>query len=274
MDFRDCFPDYKSYEDDEYYYSKIPAGLNGAVCGLLNRAVQEGSTLKAICYELAGRIPTEPTQNWGRDWLLRDLDDLLRQLSQKKFPSYMDFLMWAVNKIDDKSFLEDLNDAMEDVGLGYFLSAGGPRGYQWQPRKEANLKSTQLLTAKEAVKDICAQAADHIRKAIQHLQDVNDPRARKDALRDSLSAMEALVKQLAGKDNFDDAVRALRADASYGNEFIVKDGLGIWNRIHDLYPDVRHGSPDASDLPHVEAIYWIDRIMVYVGYLRRMRRDP
>lgn len=53
----------------------------------------------------------------------------------------------------------------------------------------------------------------------------------------------------------------------YGNDFIVKDGLSIWDLMHKIYPDIRHGNPNSSDLSEDECLYWIDRINTYVIYM-------
>jgi hypothetical protein len=73
------------------------------------------------------------------------------------------------------------------------------------------------------------------------------------------------------------SITALRAEARWGPDIILRDGLGIWDRIHELHPDVRHGMPEASEITKEEALYWIDRLMAYVNYLSRRRRaisDP
>ena len=273
MTFKRDFPDYKTYEDDEYYYSKVPPGFNGALLGLLNVATRDPETdggLKALCHNLAGLIPCEPTGNWGRDWLLNDLESLTRQLSQKNFAKYMDFLAQSAADFD---IADDLNDLADENDLGYRLVRTPNRDYEWEIRKDQISSINAVLEVQQEVKDVCAQAAEHLRKAREHLEKADDARARKDALRDSLSAMEALAKELAGDGDFANSIKKLRESKAYGDDMFVKDGLSIWNRVHDMYPDVRHGSPKVTELPVSEAMYWIDRIMVYVGYLQRRRRE-
>jgi hypothetical protein len=66
-----------------------------------------------------------------------------------------------------------------------------------------------------------------------------------------------------------DATAALRADVRWGEDRIAKDGVAIWNYIHDLYLDVRHGQAAGSDLNERECQYWVDRISAFVRYVAR-----
>ena len=271
MSFKDEFPDHKNYEEDDYYYSRVPPQLNGAICGLIGHHSQSSGTLKNVCYKLSGLIPCEPTQNWGRDFLLNDLNDLLRQLSLKRFDKYMDFLTWLATDLSDSVGIEDLNEVLQEHSLGYLLASEHGSVY-WQLRSGTTFKLQPLIEAKKEIVNVCHQAADHLRKALEHLQNSDDQRSRKDALRDALSAMESVVKKLTGEEKFEDGIKFLRAN-SWGPDIIIKDGLGVWDRIHQLYPDVRHGSPTVTALSPSEAFYWIERIINYLSYLQRRQRE-
>jgi hypothetical protein len=85
--------------------------------------------------------------------------------------------------------------------------------------------------------------------------------------------MESVLKTATGTKDIKDATNALKADARWGNGAIVKDGLTIWNRIHELYPDVRHGQAISSDLGERECMYWVDRITTFVRYVARTADD-
>ncbi|MGO8930473.1 MAG: hypothetical protein ACLQU3_26700 [Limisphaerales bacterium] len=113
------------------------------------------------------------------------------------------------------------------------------------------------------------QAFEHFTQALEHLRVPQSSRSRKDGLRDCLSAMESVLKVATGTNDIKDATAALRADTRWGIDAIVKDGLSIWNRIHELYPDVRHGQASGSDLSDHECLYWIDRITSFVRYIAR-----
>jgi len=121
------------------------------------------------------------------------------------------------------------------------------------------------------VPDIYQQARSHLAQARKHIFSIDDARSRKDALRDCLSAMEALIKQVSEKNDIKLGTQHLR-DNVCGPNIIVKDGLSIWNQIHNLYADIRHGDSTPTDLPQAEALYWIERILTFINYLSRIKK--
>lgn len=115
------------------------------------------------------------------------------------------------------------------------------------------------------------QAFEHFEQAERQLENVSSERARKDAVRDYASAMEAIIKLFGGSSDIKDASRHLRDMKYWGKDEIVKDGDAIFNTLHRLYPDLRHGSTEASQMSLEEALYWIDRITAYVNYMVRAK---
>ena len=274
--FKDNYPDYESYADGDLYYTKTPPGLVSALKGLIHRVVPGTSHLKAVCNDIAGRIPFEPTQNWGRDFLINDLDSLLDNLAKKRLHKVMDFIHdFAVEHSSDNDFMEDLNDLFGQTDFGYRLrfSKDPFDSLNWDLVEVPQIDDKTITAAVAEVADICQQASDHLRQAREQLQKTDNPRAWKDALRDCLSAMEALVNQLGGSSEIEKSTKVLRESGKWGPDIVVKDGLGIWNRMHDLYPDIRHGNHSVSPLAREEAIYWIDRLMAFVGYVARWRKS-
>ena len=85
-----------------------------------------------------------------------------------------------------------------------------------------------------------------------------------------MSAMESMLKTITGEKDIKEATRKMRDDGTWGPDIIVKDGLSLWNRLHDMYPDVRHGNPEISQLTDEEALYWIERVTIYIKYLSKM----
>jgi hypothetical protein len=85
--------------------------------------------------------------------------------------------------------------------------------------------------------------------------------------------MESLLKAATGANDIKDATAALRSDGRWGEDRIVKDGVAIWNHVHELYPDVRHGQAEGSDLSERECLYWVDRISAFVRYVARTADD-
>ena len=55
----------------------------------------------------------------------------------------------------------------------------------------------------------------------------------------------------------------------WGPVEIAKDGNSIFNLLHKLYPDVRHGTQDAAtaEMTMEEAEYFVGRITTFVKYI-------
>lgn len=66
--------------------------------------------------------------------------------------------------------------------------------------------------------------------------------------------MESMLKTLSGKSDIKDATTELRSTKSWGPDILVKDGSSLWDRMYDLYPDIRHGNPKKSDITDEEAL--------------------
>lgn len=270
MSFLTDLPDYATYVDGDRLYTKLPRSINSPISGLISRL--SSHQMKYVCDELAGRIPTAPTTNWGSSFLINDVDGFLTQLSNRKLPKYMDFLMWMAT---DGEVVEvsELNEVLDEEGLGYELVLDRHTPPHWKVSgSKLPSVSAPLLTAKTSVKDICEQAAAHLSQAVEHLKSADDDRSRKDALRDSLSAMESVIKKLSGNKEITDGVKDLRNN-NFGNDTILREGTSLWNQMHNLYPDVRHGNPTISELSKSDALYWIERIAAYVSYLHRQHRE-
>ncbi len=277
MSFKDDFPDYAKYDESQYYYSRVPPGLNSALQGLIIRVCEGGTALSTVCNDLAARIPAAPTSNWGWDWLVNDLRDYIGLIS-KKFPKYMDCILdfAEAHYTEDRELVADLNDAFRDSDFGYSLvleKEGGESYLHWSLYEEPDVGDDSIEEASIHVKDVSEQAYDHLNQARDQLLKTDNPRARKDALRDCLSAMEALVNTLGNESDIKQSTNKLRADTRWGPEVIIKDGLTIWYKMHDLYPDIRHGSSEKTALSREEAVYWIDRLMAFVSYLAKRQKE-
>lgn len=118
-----------------------------------------------------------------------------------------------------------------------------------------------------------AQAVEHYQQAKRQLADATDERRRKDSVRDCASAMESIIKILGRDDDIKNASRKLRDSHQWGIDEIVKDGDAIFNTLHRLYPDLRHGALQTSNMSVNESRYWIDRISTYISYMIRVHED-
>lgn len=132
-----------------------------------------------------------------------------------------------------------------------------------------NLQPLEETT--RTVPDIYQQTLSHLVQARKHIFSIDDTRSRKDALRDCLSAMEALIKQICGINDIRNGIDYLMKN-NVGPNAILRDGRSTWDRIQELYPDIRHGNATASDISDAEALYWIERILAFVNYLSRINK--
>jgi hypothetical protein len=275
MSFREDFPYYEAFQDGKYIYTKMPSGVVSALKGLILRFAETSKDLKKICNDIAICIPHEPTTNWGQDFLINDLGDLLDALSTKKIYKFMDYLISFVQTQNSFELVEDLNNLFEENSFGYRIvyDKEGWFDCYWQIYKEPERIIEPITVAIKETEDICAQAKSHLEQAKEQLRKTDNPRAMKDALRDCLSAMEALVKKLSGSDDFDNAINLLKSDDRWSPKNIIRDDSRIWNKIHSLYPDIRHGTAEPSNISKEEAYYWIDRLIAFVVYLARKNKE-
>jgi hypothetical protein len=121
------------------YYTKVPVAVVAPVKSLVLRVAKSAQHLKAICNDVASRVPCEPTQRLGWDWLVNDLDFMLDQLVRKKLHKFMDFICDVAGNHGNAEFVEDLNDIFEAHDFGYRMilddSGLGERCY-WNIHQE------------------------------------------------------------------------------------------------------------------------------------------
>ena len=118
-----------------------------------------------------------------------------------------------------------------------------------------------------------SQAIEHYYQAKKQLANAYNERSRKNSVRDCASAMESLIKILGNDNDIKNASKILRDSKKWGLDDIVKEGHSIFNNLHRLYPDLRHGTEDSvtSTMSINEAKYWVERISTYILYMVRMQ---
>ncbi len=94
MGFRQEYPDYQSYGNNDYFYNKIPDNFCSALEGYIVRHCKTAQQLKNVINDIASRIPMELTQNWGWNFLINDLSYYTRELCNFKSHKVMDF--WRI----------------------------------------------------------------------------------------------------------------------------------------------------------------------------------
>lgn len=273
MSFKLDHPDYASYESDEFHVADLPSGINSALQGFITRHCDDERELNGVINDIAGRVPCEPTTNWGWSFLIEDLPYYVSKLCKTKMHKVMDFLGDICTNSRLSFNTEDLNEFLEDLNIGYVFE--GDRWNMngtWQLRKSVASRTEAVDDTSTHVKDVCEQSLDHLAQAREHLLNTQTDRDRKDAVRDCLSALEALLKSLSNKADIKDATTELRAQNIWGPDIIVKDGLSLWDRMHNLYPDIRHGQATTSIISDEEALYWMERITTFIRYVSRVYR--
>ena len=134
----------------------------------------------------------------------------------------------------------------------------------------------EIITTQVQVQSLSQQAYERFESAKRHFENVSaDERARKDAVRSCVDAMEALIKELGSNDEIGEATRNLKDDrddkgtALWGPPELVKDGNNLFNLLHKLYPDVRHGTQDliTAGMTMEEAEYFVGRVTTFMKYI-------
>lgn len=271
--FKDLFPDYDMYLNDTYLMNTIKPGLLREIAQKLPRVLQErkheepalnlAGTMKIACDKVSLYTNKDKTGNWSFDYIVKDFDSQVRDFENVKFHKFMD-AMDDLGRMD--IFQKALNEIFEDHDFGYRL-----RGDPEKPWISINPSIGLSIDIDEVIlttAEICEQTAEHIKQAKQQLTRAIELRARKDAVRDCLSAMEALMKQVTNTHDIKHADKIIRDDEeNWGQVSIAKDGILLWKMFHKDYKDIRHGDFDVSKLSHDEAVYFIDRILAYVKYI-------
>jgi hypothetical protein len=273
MSFKQDHPAYSGYVSDEYHVADLPPSFTAALQGVLIRWCKSETELKNILLDIAGRIPVEPTTNWGWDFLVQEVPYYVKKLRQAGMHKVMDFLADRCQLRNPAFDSDEVNELLEDAGVGYVLERDEFSGKAiWSLRVGVAHRTVAVDAASVHIVGLCGQALEHLTQAREHLRSTESDRDRKDAVRDCLSAVEALLKALSGREDIKNATNALKAAGAWGPDAIIKDGLSLWNIMHDMYPDIRHGQSTTSHITDEEALYWVERISCFIGYLARMER--
>ncbi|WP_226341376.1 hypothetical protein [Staphylococcus aureus] len=239
MEFKKQFPDYLNYKNEEYLMNVVTEELLREIAQRLprvyiqqkqqNRYLNLDETIKNACDVVS--IYTN-NKNRGYDFIIRDFEEQV--VDFKKIGKFHKFM-------DATSELAKNDNVFEDYNFGYKLT--NESKYNWlciNPNVGEVVNFEELIIT---TSELCKQTAEHIKQAQEQLNRVNELRARKDAIRDCLSAMEALMTYLTGTTDISAADKAMRDDEeTWGQGFIIKEGITMWNMFHNKYKDIRHGN--------------------------------
>lgn len=270
MSFSKDIPDYKTLHSDKYYLNKAPDLIWDKIEAYGTRVSETASDLASVINQTNELTLTPRTHNWGYDFLVNDWSNSVFQLRKEVNKGKFNLLMDAIAIIAKVGFIEaeEINEFLKDQQIGYCISIDPlSRDYYWEVRSEIEDLSAKIETTKKIVQTQSQQAFEHFEQAKRQLENATNERARKDAVRDCASAMEAVIKILGSENDIKNASKKLRGTGVWGKDEIVKDGDAIFNTLHRLYPDLRHGSLEHSEMPLEEACYWMDRITAYITYM-------
>lgn len=279
------FKGYEQFGDEDCYRSSVPTQLPGVLAHLLVTACGpdgESSTvtiMRAVADDLLTMAGRKPTTNWDSESLKAEIRAASHILEESRFDKFMDAMLNALQRLykahssTQLSLISDVNNVMLSSNMGYTVRAvESTDRLIWEARTEAASGIASLVNTAEAIADISKEALDHLEQAKNHLLNPSNSRSRKDAVRDAMSAMETMLKQLASESDFDNACKRLREEKIWGNDQIVKEGGSVWGLLHKHHPDIRHGQLSGTDIDLEEATYWIDRITAYIRYMASRKR--
>jgi len=276
MSFRRDIPNYKTLHSENFNLTTVDKNIWTKLEAYSQRVCDNSDQLKALVNRLSELALIPATTNWGWDFLVNDLSHVIyvlgKQVSDGKFYLLMDTiaLIAEAGSID----LEEIDEFLIEFNLGYCLNVDPlTRKYFWTVRDDITDLTENIENVEELIKDGFQQAIEHFEQAKKQLANADSERARKDAVRDCASAMESIIKILGNDDDIRNASKILRDQNIWGKDTIVKDGDAIFNTLHRLYPDLRHGSTEISEMGIEEAQYWVDRITAYVSYMIRMNEN-
>jgi hypothetical protein len=269
MSFLDDIPDYKNYFDNIFLMQKIPKLWE--IWEALEAYAVRAEDKQAMVNRLNNIALLRPTSNWGDRFLVADLENTFRVIKKKatdeqNLPLFFDAITEIIDEV--KINTEEINDFLRKYDIEYKIFKDDKKIYHWS-RIESSDKLTKniddtLTTIKTSGFD---QALEHFKQAKMQMENAKDERSRKNAVRDCTSAMESIISILGNANDIKEATKVLRESNSWGPAVIVKDGISIYNKLHELYPDFRHGSREQSSMTINEASYWVGRINVFIQYL-------
>ncbi|WP_207658295.1 hypothetical protein [Clostridium butyricum] len=282
--FKEQFVDFKSFNNDKYLMNSVSVDLlrelSYVIINELRNTVKNykgkgridfDASLKRLCDIISEYTNTEKTTNWGMPYLQNDFEDSIYYFNSKPFNKFMDSMSKIAIEYFNGTSINAMNEAFEENNFGYRLQMNIDAPWiciNTEIEMVNNIEEIIITT-----EELSRQTAEHIRQAREQLKRVNDERARKDAIRDSLSAMETLMKKFTNTSGVVEADRAMRADQNkWGPKVIIGEGIKLWKLFHEEYHDIRHGDDEISNITTDQAIYFIDRILAYVNYICKVEQ--
>jgi hypothetical protein len=265
--FIDKHPNYKTYDSSNYYVNEVPDDLVDKLIGIILRLCsQRDKELRNICDLVTSYIPKSPTENWGYDFLKNDLRDYLFELKMK-YPNFMDFIIDFIKKYPNSITI--VEEALEESKIGYYLDHNTYWHPVWLLKRDIQDIGSVVNKAINDTIEVYPSTTERLKLTLEKLSKTDTLLDRKDALREALHSLESFMKTITHTDDIKEADRVLRENLEKwgSNKKIIGEGISIWNRLHKDYPDLRHGNAEIFNISSQEAIFWIQRISIYISYL-------
>ena len=280
MPFKNDIPNYRAIPDGKLYMHTVPNDVWTPMESLIRKASNNADKLKAVINNIAEISGGQITTNWGWDYLENDISGCVMDIRKKvnggrvlHFEAFMDCL--AILHDVGSLACDAINEFLEDHGIGYRCSLIPGGKLRWSIVDGTGVIE-DIIATQAKIKPLSQQAYDRFESALRQFEDINrDDRARKDAVRSCVDAMEALIKELGGDDEIGEATKHLKDEVdSQGNHAwgpveLVKEGNNVFNLLHRLYPDIRHGTQDynTADMTMEEAEFFVGRITVFMKFI-------
>jgi hypothetical protein len=138
LKFRRNHPEYAAYSSDVFEVNDIPRAMLTGLQGLIVAHAKEGDQLQEAVNAILVNVPSAPTSNWGRSFLIEDLSSAMSQISRSAFHKFMDALGDIVELLRSAEFSEELEELFVLHQFGYRLSHDAYTGYFWDLRNEGS----------------------------------------------------------------------------------------------------------------------------------------
>lgn len=273
MKFIEQHPDFKNYSSEKYYTEQIPTSFYNAFQSLIvGKAIKDDESperiLKQACEIIATSLHLRVTSEYGYQPLIEELNFYLSKTQVADFPKQMDIVGEISSKLDLDA--ATISEIFQEQNIGYEYLHDYHIGAMWNLIDEQiEINSDNISEAIELVDDAHVNVIQHLEQAKEQISRIDNLRARKDALRDCVSALETQVKYLSGEKDFRNGVQNLR-NSNFGNSKIIRDASTIWTFVHEDIQDIRHGHTEEFSITVEEALYYIDRITALIKYLSRV----
>src|SRR4051812_36254227 len=108
--FRETHPNYTTYASEHFHVTEVPDGVVDGLHGLLAAHCRATDSLKSAANVVLSCLPEPPTQNWGHDWIVNDLDEAVRKLSKKPLHKIVDCMGVLREHLSHTTFPADLEE--------------------------------------------------------------------------------------------------------------------------------------------------------------------